>query len=480
MNTATPGVPADFADWLSPMLVKELRQGLRTRIFIAVFLLIQLVMLLIVTFNLTSLASDPDRFDIDSFNGWFWAMTAVPLLIVMPLRGLTALSSEVRGNTLELVHLTRLTAWRILAGKWFSLMAQSLLLVASVLPYAVLRYFFGDVDLVSDLRNLGVFVALSAAMTAAMTALSTAPLWLRIVALVLSVPFVFIGTLGYLISQMVVRSSPSLPVPLPWFFGAIAVYVPLYVLLLLRIGAARIAPDADNHATWKRCLALVLLVLPFAGILSSDRDVTAWLVLLSLPGVLYVITEALNEPLVLLPPVARSFARFGWPGRQLALALHPGWATAVPLTLGMMAIAAGVVTLAARAADLPRIYALLLTGTGALLLPVLLQRVFFARFRHPFLLYGLIQLAFGAVWSFAQAISAAADSTITPLLMVSPLPLAGTLTLLFHNDAARTGLSDAILTGSGIVTVLVLLALQFKLIPALRSLAAALRAERRP
>ena len=59
METATLAPPAppappraDFADWLSPMLVKELRQGVRTRVFVMscssflqVFMLLDLILL---------------------------------------------------------------------------------------------------------------------------------------------------------------------------------------------------------------------------------------------------------------------------------------------------------------------------------------------------------------------------------------------------------------------------------------------------
>jgi hypothetical protein len=36
--------PDDFSDRLSPMLVKELRQGLRTKAFIGVFLALQIIL----------------------------------------------------------------------------------------------------------------------------------------------------------------------------------------------------------------------------------------------------------------------------------------------------------------------------------------------------------------------------------------------------------------------------------------------------
>ena len=38
----------DFSDWVSPILVKELRQGLKSRVFVATFIIVQVVMILLV------------------------------------------------------------------------------------------------------------------------------------------------------------------------------------------------------------------------------------------------------------------------------------------------------------------------------------------------------------------------------------------------------------------------------------------------
>src|SRR6188474_3353491 len=132
----------DFADWLSPILVKELRQGLKSRAFVVTFIIVQVVMILLVGMQLLTLAGGGGRGAMDAFDGFFWAFVWLPLLVMMPARGLTAVSEEVKANTLDLVQLTRLSAFRIVFGKWVALVSQTFLLVAAILPYAVLRYFF--------------------------------------------------------------------------------------------------------------------------------------------------------------------------------------------------------------------------------------------------------------------------------------------------------------------------------------------------
>ena len=165
---------SDFADWLSPMLVKELRQGMRSRIFVAAFYLTQLLMILSTVFSLIA-ASRTDNVPSDLFgflSGLFWFMVSVPLLFVMPLLGFAALHTEMKAGTLELVFLTRLSAWRIVAGKWTAFMAETLLLVCAILPYVMLRYFLGGVGVIEDLQSLFFLLLASALLTATTLAMS--------------------------------------------------------------------------------------------------------------------------------------------------------------------------------------------------------------------------------------------------------------------------------------------------------------------
>ena len=48
MTSSAPALPlaTDFSDWLSPILVKELRQGLKSRVFAGSFIVMQVVMIL--------------------------------------------------------------------------------------------------------------------------------------------------------------------------------------------------------------------------------------------------------------------------------------------------------------------------------------------------------------------------------------------------------------------------------------------------
>ena len=158
----------DFADWLSPMLVKELRQGVRSRAFVGTFILLQAAMLLNVLVGLSSTDGD----GAEGSTVFFWVLVGFSVLFILPMGGLNAVGGEIKANTLELIFLTRLTALRIITGKWLANFAQALLLVCAVLPYLVLRYFVGGVNLTAELIALTAMLGASAVFSAVAIGLS--------------------------------------------------------------------------------------------------------------------------------------------------------------------------------------------------------------------------------------------------------------------------------------------------------------------
>ncbi|WP_038171542.1 hypothetical protein [Verrucomicrobium sp. BvORR106] len=401
--------PPDFSDWLSPILVKELRQGLKTKAFISIFILVQVVMTLLVGMQLLALANGASRGAMVGFDGFFWAFVWIPLLVLMPARGLMAVSDEVKANTLDLVQLTRMSAFRIVLGKWVALVAQSLLLVAAVLPYAVLRYFFGQVNVVDDLSVIAIMVAVSFVFTAFTVALSSAPMVFRIIALVLFLPFMFSVGVGSLFSRgFFFFASASGSGPPVWL---IATMVGLYVYLLLEIAATRIAPVSENHSARKRMTALGMAAVANVLAYTMHEDVAGMWFLLCTPIWGWIILEALCEHTVRLPSLYASWTRRGFLGRMAGRVLYPGWATALLFT-GILYLAQFnavyqiSVTAGSGLTDLKQmelIVTFVLVYASAICpLPVLLL---FPRVRQPIWLYVLIQALFGLLFAIASIVA---------------------------------------------------------------------------
>jgi len=165
---ATQGLD-EFSDRLSPMLVKELRQGLRARTFVILFLAIQALLGVVLLSAVGAAAPERAGQTVSSVIFFFFSMA---VLIVQPLRGVGALHQEIKGNTIDLMVLTRLGAWRIVLGKWIAIVSQSALLLAAIAPYLILRYFFGRMNLFAELLLLALVFLGSAAFTAITVGLS--------------------------------------------------------------------------------------------------------------------------------------------------------------------------------------------------------------------------------------------------------------------------------------------------------------------
>ena len=76
----------DFPTWLPAMLVKELRQGLRQRGFIAALVGFQVLMTLFLIF---AVAGGTGSASFDILQSAYWVMINVQLLIVTPLRAVS-------------------------------------------------------------------------------------------------------------------------------------------------------------------------------------------------------------------------------------------------------------------------------------------------------------------------------------------------------------------------------------------------------
>ncbi|MCB1077297.1 MAG: hypothetical protein KDM64_05635, partial [Verrucomicrobiae bacterium] len=310
----------DFPDRLSPMLVKELRQGMRTNLFTIAFILLQAFMVLCVLIG----ASAPGD---GAVSGFFWFFVIVTLLIVMPIRGFGALTSEIQLHTMDLIHLTELGAWRVTFGKWAALVAQTLLLVCGVLPYLVMRYFFGGIDLFTELIALFWTVIASMLLTALTVGFSAFPSVLLRVTVIAGVVIGSTMLAGPALATLIRPSTVGSPIKNIVLIQISTFISSLFVIwFLLDMGASRIAPEADNHATRKRCIALVfgvlLMLLPIFGIPPEPC--------FAITGILWTLVclDALTEKPVNLPSILLPFAR-RWYLRPWPMLLAPGWHTGI-------------------------------------------------------------------------------------------------------------------------------------------------------
>jgi len=192
MNTSEIKHISDFSDKLNPMLVKELRQGLRRSGFVILFISLQAILAFILLFT-AGFASSENAGHLLSRT--FFFLFSCAALIVQPLRGISALSSEIKADTIDLLCLTRLSTWRIAFGKWISLVGQSALILTAIIPYLIFRYFFGDMQIFSEIMLLfSIFIA-SATLTACTVGLSSTKSCLQVAGIYIKIPYNYLTSL---------------------------------------------------------------------------------------------------------------------------------------------------------------------------------------------------------------------------------------------------------------------------------------------
>jgi hypothetical protein len=387
----------DFPDRLSPMMVKELRQGLRAKAFVTVFLVLQALLGLILLAASAGASSDQAGTVVSQVIFVFFSLA---VLVIQPLRGIGALSSEIKGNTIDLMVLTRLSSLRIVAGKWIALVGQSALLVATIVPYLILRYYFGGMNLFAELVLVLLVFLLSAALTAVTVGLSASSSILvrgliplaGTVALTFSIFGVgFSGGLKDVIRICSLESSDE------------ATAVGSFVLLIaylgwhaLSLGASLIAPHAENHATLRRVITLVAIVVTGGILILADARAEILITVLTILAT-PAIALALSEPDHVSPTVCRPFVKRGFAGRLAGRFFYPGWPAGVAFT-GLLALLCALIGFllpnAGDRYDADEI-SVALGFLGALLFPGLLTILVGKKVKERFACFVLLLIASG-------------------------------------------------------------------------------------
>ncbi len=432
-----------MSDRLSPILVKELRQGIRSQLFTGSFLVVQA---LLFVFGLSFVSSDSLQNDpaVDSL--FFWTTLALPLLVLVPVSASQAIEREVSGRTLELLLVTRLSSYRIVLGKWASVVVQASLLLVSALPYVILRYFLGGVDVVGELLTLGGLLlgsGILAGIAMGFWSLNLPRLgkWAAVLLLIWAAPVLLL---------MVFSPHGSLSAPfglarLAWLYGT------LVMLVMIESAAARIGPPSENH--WTRVRALALLSFGIAFFYDGIEAVLAAVgaLVIGLPVAVASMTEN-RRPLRRLyePFLAGSVLR-----RLLLFPFSPSWP-------GGVAFAALLLVLAPFLPGLRGEIGLVawIAIAGTFLVPAALVRGVYAGSR-PLLRY-IVILVLSSLPIYLYAFAESAESSVLSVILQSVSGLFAPLALVvelahpdgYEGSAFARAMLIAVTATSALVTLL--------------------------
>lgn len=352
-------------DAVNPILVKETRQALKSRQFVATFSL-----LLVAAFAWTvigSMLQMPQIYYTPSAQRLlvgYYLVLAVPMLLVVPLAAYRSLEGEVDDGTLELLSITALSPRQVVTGKLASAALQMLLYFVALFPCVAYAYTLRGVDL----PTLGLLMAM----------LVFAGLWLTIVALFFAP--VSVGRTGQISSLLAVL---SLLLCAEFVCGTFAMElirqgVPLSgqelaaaSLTILAVGgsaaaillvatAAKLTPESENRSTGIRVAVLVHMACIIAVAASStagERDsatpldqtlIVPMVLSVYLVGFWAVVGSMMAAESPAMTPRIRRELPGTFAGRLLWTWLTPGPATGLVFATATLTVAAAVVHLMLR------------------------------------------------------------------------------------------------------------------------------------
>ena len=173
MMAAVDNDKNDLPDRFGAMLVKELHQNMRRGSFVYPFLGIHIFAIIALLIEFQGSAG----YSFEKYSGmlnvellWesgpFWVVVTVICAIIMPLGGLILMGQELDEGNHELLLLTKLNRWKVVRGKFMTLWGLSVLTFISLLPYVIVRYNVGAIEVLRELACSLSVVALSAMMCA--------------------------------------------------------------------------------------------------------------------------------------------------------------------------------------------------------------------------------------------------------------------------------------------------------------------------
>ena len=137
-----------ISDFCSSILVKETRQAIKSRQFVLTF---NLLLFLVVVWTFFALSPGRDYYETESLGafmlcGFLWIL-ALPLVLIIPYTTFRSVAQEYEDGTIEMVLITTMEPYQIIAGKLGSAMLQVLVYMSVLAPCIAFCYLLRGVDI---------------------------------------------------------------------------------------------------------------------------------------------------------------------------------------------------------------------------------------------------------------------------------------------------------------------------------------------
>lgn len=297
-----------LTDRMNPILVKEIRQALKSRQFVVTFMLLLVVAWLV---SAGAAVFAPTAMEFGSaghtlFLIYFGILTFA-VIVIVPFGAHRSMLAERDQNTYELLSISALTPRQIVNGKLLSAMVQSFVYYSAITPFIAFASLLQGFDLPLSLFLLVIAFGWSICVSMFTLMLSTLAHKRQIQAANSMGMFFLLMFQLYMTAGMLFQFSfTGVPFDDPsfwWGVGCVVVGAGSYALLAQQIAVSRLTFESGNRSTgirlilaaqfWLLCGAVVANSL-WTGLSVSVRDASELLIFVAFHWViagLYASTE---------------------------------------------------------------------------------------------------------------------------------------------------------------------------------------------
>jgi hypothetical protein len=264
-------------DWINPIVIKELRQAVKSRLVTSMLLLFLGLQMVIVALSLgfRDIGPNGDAMNWREGNSIFVVLQAILLgtcMVLIPAYASLRMSAERSDSNVDLLFISTLRPTSIIAGKFFSALVLAMLVFSCCAPFMTFTYLLRGIDIPSILFVLGVdlLAVILSTQVGLFLAAVPAPRALK----VLLFFFAFLQLCGIFISlvgmtSMMIREGVFTEMnEESWaIMGVITLAVLFSTGLLFCWSVALISPPSANRALLGRVFLVVMWLILGAGCL---------------------------------------------------------------------------------------------------------------------------------------------------------------------------------------------------------------------
>jgi hypothetical protein len=263
-------------DWINPIVIKELRQAVKSRMVVSILMLFLALQLFIVGVYLVVREAEGDtRVEWDAGNHVFrvqQVILIITLMMLVPAYAAIRLATERSDSNVDLLFISTLKPRSIIAGKFFAALVLALLVFSTCAPFMTFTYLLRGIDIPTILTVLGIdlLAMLFSTMLALFVAAIPGPRAVKFFLAFLA--FIFLGILcaqSCLATVSLISEGANVFEGMFDFWLVLAVFVAAVLALVGQLfvyAVSMISPPSSNRILPVRGFLVVMLAVMGTGL----------------------------------------------------------------------------------------------------------------------------------------------------------------------------------------------------------------------